>query len=242
MQTNIILLATAAFLTTVLSGFGQPAPEISTPPANQVAYISSNATFSVAATGSSPLRYQWRFNDTDLLNKTNNTLKLLNVQFTNAGPYSVLVSNDGSSMTSQNAWLSVLPTNVVSVGGHEFRFGELSAPIWEAPRIDDEGPSVTGDGLTIFYASAAPGGSGDLDLWKVTRPTLSSPWGTPVNLGSTINSSAVDTLPTPSPDGLSLYFASNRSGGYGGFDLWVTTRPNAGRGFRSARKPWFGDQ
>jgi len=50
-------------------------------------------------------------------------------------------------------------------------------------------------------------------------------FGEPTNLGPTINSSVRDFAPTSSADGLSLYFDSNRSGGYGDGDLWVTTRP-----------------
>ena len=84
---------------------------------------------------------------------------------------------------------------------------------------------VTGDGLTLYYSSTAPGGSGKWDIWVVTRATLSSPWGQPVNLGPTLNSAADDIDPTLSPDELSLYFSSNRPGGHGGYDLWVATRP-----------------
>jgi Tol biopolymer transport system component len=50
-------------------------------------------------------------------------------------------------------------------------------------------------------------------------------FGTPVNLGSTVNSSAGDNAPYISADGLALYFHSTRPGGYGDKDLWVTTRP-----------------
>src|SRR5262249_44706445 len=145
--------------------------------------------------------------------------------------YAVLVSNDGNSIMSATVWLSVLPTNVVSVGGQELRFGKLTKPIWEGALKDDVAPHVTRDGLTLLYASKAPGGLGDWDLWQVTRPTLSSPWGTPVNLGPTINSSAADSEPLISPDGLSLYFSSNRAGGRGQYDIWVATRPSADAAF-----------
>jgi WD40 repeat protein len=51
-----------------------------------------------------------------------------------------------------------------------------------------------------------------------------SPWSEPVNLGATINSSFADGGPALSKDGLSLYFGSDRPGGFGGFDLWVSQR------------------
>jgi hypothetical protein len=51
-----------------------------------------------------------------------------------------------------------------------------------------------------------------------------SGWSAPVNVGSPINSSASETNATLSPDNLSLYFTSNRAGGLGGDDIWVSHR------------------
>src|SRR5690348_4943671 len=50
------------------------------------------------------------------------------------------------------------------------------------------------------------------------------PWSTPVNLGPTVNTASDDQRPALSKDGLSLIFASNRPGGAGGTDLWVSQR------------------
>jgi hypothetical protein len=49
--------------------------------------------------------------------------------------------------------------------------------------------------------------------------------GEPTNLGPELNSSARDEEPGISADGLELYYCSLRSGGYGGYDMWVSTRP-----------------
>jgi len=51
-----------------------------------------------------------------------------------------------------------------------------------------------------------------------------SEWSAPVSLGPVVNSTANDQWPAISPNGLSLYFASNRSGGAGQQDIWVTQR------------------
>src|SRR3989454_2800028 len=51
-----------------------------------------------------------------------------------------------------------------------------------------------------------------------------SPWSTPVNLGAVVNTTAFDGGPALSFDGTTLYFHSNRPGGFGGNDLYVTTR------------------
>jgi len=85
-------------------------------------------------------------------------------------------------------------------------------------------PGISADGLTLYFGSDRPGGYGNCDLWVTKRTTRNDAWGPPVNLGATVNSSSNDYQPNVSSDGLSLYFASNRPGGYGSFDLWVTTR------------------
>ena len=223
MKTNSSLLMSAALLATAMSSFGQPG--ITQQPTNQMPYVGSTAAFSVIATGSPPPTYQWRLNGTELLDKTNTSLSLLNVQFTNAGPYSVVVSNDGGSVTSRVAWLSVLPTNVVNLGGLELRFGvPTNLTALNSSAFEDE-CSISTDGLTIFFESGRPGGSGSTDIWRSTRPTAASPWGAPVNLSAPVNSAWDDGSPRISPDGLSLYFESFRAGGAGGGDIWVATRP-----------------
>jgi Tol biopolymer transport system component len=51
-----------------------------------------------------------------------------------------------------------------------------------------------------------------------------SEWSEPVNIGSVVNSSALENNPALSPDGLSLYFVSDRPGGFGSTDIWVARR------------------
>jgi hypothetical protein len=252
MKTKTDLMTSTVFAALLATLIRSPAqPVIATQPAGTNVYVNATARFTVAATGSSVLAYQWEFNGTDLLNQTNASLSVVNVKFTDAGSYSVVVRNAGGAITSQVAGLSVRPQDVVSLGDRELKFGQLSAPIWEAPRIDDEAQSITGDGLTLFYGSKAPGGSGNLDIWMVTRPTVSSPWSAPANLGPTVNSPAIDTGPRLSPDGLSLYFSSTRPGGSGGYDVWVASRSslsdpfgtpvNLGSAVNSSSHDEFGD-
>ncbi len=93
---------------------------------------------------------------------------------------------------------------------------------------DFEGhPSISSDGLELYFCawttSVRPG-SGSSDIWVTSRPSLSDPWGPPVSLGSIVNSSYYDGEPDISADGLCLIFGSDRPGGSGGWDLWVTMR------------------
>ena len=60
--------------------------------------------------------------------------------------------------------------------------------------------------------------------WTSTRETAQDAWSRPVNLGPTVNSEYVQGEPALSPDGTELYFNSNRPGGFGGRDLYVTRR------------------
>ncbi len=85
-------------------------------------------------------------------------------------------------------------------------------------------PDLSADGLKLYFVSSRPGGCGGDDEWVTTRATVSSPWGTPANLGPTVNSSGYDGCPSISHDGLMLTFNSDRPGGYGGWDVWVATR------------------
>jgi len=82
-------------------------------------------------------------------------------------------------------------------------------------------PSLSIDGLSLFFDSDRSGGRGSQDLWFATRASISDSWNTPTNLGSNINSSAVDAFPSLSADGLTLFFMSDRTGDY---DLWMTRR------------------
>lgn len=87
------------------------APAITQQPTNRAAFVGDSVTFNVTATGTAPLRYQWRFNGTNIVGATNNLLALANLQMTNAGLYSVVVTNNGGATTSSNAVLTVsIPT------------------------------------------------------------------------------------------------------------------------------------
>lgn len=84
------------------------APSISNQPASRSVVAGSNTAFSVSAAGNGPVRYQWRFNDTNsLAGATNSSLNLINVQTTNAGGYSVAVTDSLGSIISAVATLTV---------------------------------------------------------------------------------------------------------------------------------------
>jgi phospholipase/lecithinase/hemolysin len=82
-------------------------PAITTQPSGATVMAGQNTNFTVAATGTPPLAYQWRFNGRALAGATFATLSLTNVQPARAGDYSVKISNPAGSATSSNAVLIV---------------------------------------------------------------------------------------------------------------------------------------
>ncbi len=87
---------------------------------------------------------------------------------------------------------------------------------------DNEGAAtISGDGKTLVFTGCdRPGGVGSCDLYLSHR--RGSQWTAPRNLGQLVNSKQWDSQPSLSADGRTLYFASNRGGGQGGYDLYVT--------------------
>jgi hypothetical protein len=86
-----------------------PPPIIVSQPTNRTVYVGQPATFTVAATGTPPLYYQWLLEGVPLPNKTNSAITIFNAQLTDAGNYSVIVSNAVDSVVSSNALLTVNP-------------------------------------------------------------------------------------------------------------------------------------
>ncbi|MCW5550792.1 MAG: immunoglobulin domain-containing protein [Verrucomicrobiae bacterium] len=91
-------------------------PVIASHPADQTVTVGGQVTFSVTASGTLPMSYQWRRDSTDLEGATGSSLTLTSVQLADAGSYSVVVTNIAGSATSSNATLTVnLPPAAVSV-------------------------------------------------------------------------------------------------------------------------------
>jgi hypothetical protein len=83
------------------------APSIVSQPQGQQVVLGTTASFSVVAGGAPPLSYQWQLNSNNIPGATGSSLVLTNVQFPNAGAYSVLVSNNVGAITSSAAILTV---------------------------------------------------------------------------------------------------------------------------------------
>ena len=90
---------------------GSNAPIITTQPQSISVAAGNPASFTVTASGSQPLSYQWRKNTINIGGATNSTYTIPAVSQSDAGNYSVIVSNSAGSATSNDAVLTVTPAN-----------------------------------------------------------------------------------------------------------------------------------
>jgi hypothetical protein len=110
------------------------------------------------------------------------------------------------------------------------QYSEWSVPVNLGPIVNssftDSDPSISKDGLSLYFGAGAQrsGGSTGRDIWVSRRASVDVPWEPPQNIGAVINTASHEDRPTLSRDGHRLYFASNRPGGYGDFDLYVSRR------------------
>jgi outer membrane protein OmpA-like peptidoglycan-associated protein len=83
------------------------------------------------------------------------------------------------------------------------------------------------DGKQLYFTGCyRADGFGSCDLYVANR--LGNKWGKPQNLGGLINSKTWETQPCISANGQELYFVSNREGGLGGSDIWLSTKDSTG--------------
>lgn len=139
--------------------------------------------------------------------------------------------NDGSISMSSDATVVVVASdrpdgfgdtdlyiahrNGTAIGPLRNFGAQVNSSYWETQ------PTLSPDGRTVVFASNRRSGVGNVDLWMSTRDR-DGQWSAPVNLGASVNSSASEIAPSFSPDGATLFFASDRSGGAGGYDIYYS--------------------
>jgi hypothetical protein len=112
------------------------------------------------------------------------------------------------------------------------QYSDWSAPVNLGPVLNttflEQGTSISKDGLRLYFQSDRPGGAGLADIYVSHRACrdFANPgcaWQTPVNLVA-INTPSTDGTARESHDGRLLYFHSNRPGGLGSQDIYVSRR------------------
>jgi len=89
-------------------------------------------------------------------------------------------------------------------------------------------PMLSPDGGTLYFVSDRPGGFGGKDIWASERLS-DNKWSEPYNLGNEINTASDEESPFLMLDDATLYFSSKGHKGYGGYDIFVSTRNDDGK-------------
>jgi hypothetical protein len=116
----------------LMTTYAPTAPFIVAQPQSITVASGENASFTVFASGTANLNYQWYFNtNTPVPNATNALLTLIGVQSTNAGVYSVVVTNATGSVTSANVLLNLTTTTpaLPQVSGSVYTNGTFSLTV-----------------------------------------------------------------------------------------------------------------
>jgi outer membrane protein OmpA-like peptidoglycan-associated protein len=100
----------------------------------------------------------------------------------------------------------------------------VNTPAWESQ------PSISANGEYLYFVSNRKGGKGGMDIWKCKLIGFSdwdTPiWGSPVNLGDSVNTPGNEISPFIHSDGKNLYFASDYWPGMGGYDIFYCRQKN----------------
>ncbi|MDB5011104.1 MAG: Outer rane porin precursor [Mucilaginibacter sp.] len=97
------------------------------------------------------------------------------------------------------------------------------------PNFNEGSESISQDGKFLFFTGCnRPDGLGRCDIYIAQKKGDS--WGKPFDLSQPVNTSGWESQPSISADGRTLYFVSNRKGGYGGYDIWKSVLTSKGWG------------
>ena len=149
---------------------GNSPPTITTQPSNQTVAQGQNATFTVVASGTAPLSYQWKFNAVNLSGATASSYTVTAAQPGNAGTYAVGITNVAGNVTSSNATLTVnvppgittQPSNQTVTQGQNATFTVVAsgtAPLsyqWKFNAVNLSGATASSYTVT----AAQPGNAG----------------------------------------------------------------------------------
>ncbi len=140
-------------LSDVTDGGGGDEPSILSQPVSQTVLAGKTISFSVVATGSEPLAYQWSKDGSEIDGAMSSALELADVSADNAGDYAVTVSNDAGSVTSDTVTLKVQD----SPGGDAVTIKSLRAMVNENLEPSDTKTIFTAEGIVTTHTNMTGG-------------------------------------------------------------------------------------
>ena len=150
--TSSIGSATSNAVTLTVVGAVGTAPTITTQPSSSAVSVGSAASFSVVASGTSPLTYDWKKDGTSISGATNATYSIASAATRDAGTYTVVVSNSAGSVTSTAASLTVTATGTTAP-----RLSNLSVrTALTANQIVIVGFTMSGGSKSVLLRAAGP--------------------------------------------------------------------------------------
>lgn len=165
-------------------------PIIVTQPVSRTGFIGTNFTFSVSATGALPLTYQWYFNTNNPIDgATNASLTLTNIQKSQAGAYSVFVTNAYGWTNSTFAFLTVnfTPAPIVVISTNVMGGNSVDVPVVLVANGNENTLTFSMNFNTqqLAYAGITLGsGAGDAALLPSTGQTPNGRLGVSLQLPS----------------------------------------------------------
>ncbi|MDT8323625.1 MAG: hypothetical protein RRA94_05915, partial [Bacteroidota bacterium] len=159
------------------------------------------------------------------------------VQITNIG---AAVNSEADefapSITANGLRMVFTRGNTSSPFMRDFYESQLEGDFWRRPLLvqgaintvmNEGSPSIAADGQALYFAAAdRDEGMGKSDIYRSLL--IGKEWGAGENLGFPVNTDDWESHPTISADGNTLYFVSDRDGGVGGLDIWISTRDAQG--------------
>jgi outer membrane protein OmpA-like peptidoglycan-associated protein len=103
--------------------------------------------------------------------------------------------------------------------------------------VDDDGPFIDYDGITLYFSSRGRKGMGGFDVFRATFDLAANEWSEPENLGYPINTPDDDVFFVASKDGKRAYYSSIREDGMGYLDIYVITIPDGLKNLASKTSP-----
>lgn len=203
-------------------------PAITQQPQSLSVTQGNSASFSVAATGAAPLRYQWRLNGSNVPGGTGSSYSLTNVQVPNQGTYSVRVTNTFGAITSNIALLTVVPQTYSYTVGIGTGYNLLANQLDHGSNMLNEIMPAVPDGCVLAKYGNSNGMwliatySSALGAWSPGNLTLGPGEGaflrSPTNFMLTLTGSPhVPVLPVSLPTGV-CYLLSRQTNDVGSYD------------------------